>query len=182
MADVFKSQEVYKHVNYNLHDRNEMIAVRGVYVTGEYRPPYYNEPILALSYLTGINATVVDFQDGAVSNGEDPMYKMLDFVITDFPVTPTFYTVGSANAGEDSIYKMLDFVITAMQPTCEFYETKSQSAGEDSMYKMLDFIIDFSQPGMTIYPSIYQNSTPEYGLGLSFIRTDIAVIENFIPE
>ena len=45
MAEVFKSQEVYKHVNYDLHDRNEMIAVRGVYVTGEYRPPYYNEPI-----------------------------------------------------------------------------------------------------------------------------------------
>ena len=109
------------------------------------------------------------------------MYKMLDLIITDFSVTPTFYTVGSANAGEDSMYKMLDLIITAMQPTCEFYETKSQSAGEDSMYKMLDFTVDFSQPSLTDYCSIYENSTPEYGLGLSFIRTDNAIIENYIP-
>ena len=181
MAEVFKSQEVYKHVNYDLHDRNEMIAVRGVYVTGEYRPPYYNEPILGLRYIQSIPATVVDFQDASTNNGEDAMYKMLDFLITDFPITPTFYTVDSKSAGEDSMYKMLDLLLTPIQPTCEFYETKSQSTGEDSMYKMLDLSFTPLQPTETPYGSAYKNSTPEYGIGLSFINSDSAVIENYIP-
>ena len=41
MANVFRSKEVYKHLKYDLHDRNEIVAVQGVYVSGEYRPPYY---------------------------------------------------------------------------------------------------------------------------------------------
>lgn len=181
MAEVFKSQEVYKHVNYDLHDRNEMIAVRGVYVASEYRPPYYNEPVLGLRYIQNIPAKIDDFQDVSTTNGEDPMYKMLDFLITDFPITPTFYTVDSKSAGEDSMYKMLDLLLTSIQPTCEFYETKSQSAGEDAMYKMLDLSFTLLQPTEIPYGSAYKNSTPEYGIGLSFFRTDSAIIENYVP-
>ena len=79
------------------------------------------------------------------------------------------------------MYKMLDLLLTPIQPTCEFYETKSQSAGEDSMYKMLDLSFTPLQPTETPYGSAYKNSTPEYGIGLSFINSDSAVIENYIP-
>ena len=41
MANTFRSKEVYKKLRKEVHNRHTMVAVEGVYVSGEYRPPYY---------------------------------------------------------------------------------------------------------------------------------------------
>ena len=63
MANIFRANEVYKKPSKFLHDKNEMIPVRGVYVTGEHRPPYYSDSGLTLTSISSTSPTIANFID-----------------------------------------------------------------------------------------------------------------------
>ena len=152
MGQIFKSKEVYKHLKYTLHDRHEMVPVQGVYVSGEYRPPYYNDPILRIYTVSSQPATVVDFQDVAQSSGEDSMVKIVDFKAERLIPTITNYSVAEQNAGEDSMVKIVDFV-------AEIYGGQT----------------------LTIYTKTFDESTPEPILRISSLVAESATVENYNP-
>ena len=181
MADVFKSQEVYKHVNYNLHDRNEMIAVRGVYVTGEYRPPYYNEPILALSYIRGIDTEVVNFETESADASNTNTVGMYKFGLSGSTYNIQRYSTESTDASNTNTVGMYKFGLTSSSYNIQRYEKDYEDASNAQTVGMYNFAMSNSQYQIIRSPIIHTNSTPEYGLGLSFLRTDSATVENFIP-
>ncbi len=181
MADVFKSQEVYKHVNYDLHDRNEMIAVRGVYVTGEYRPPYYNNPILALTYIRGVDCTVANFKTeyADVINGETVgMYK-IDTIPIEYAIHR--YSTESVNLSSTDTVGMYKINIEDIDYYIDRYGKEYINVSSTDTVGMYQINISNADFSIIKCPSLHKNSTPEYGLGLSFIRTDSAIIENYIP-
>ena len=149
MANVFRSKEVYKHLNYNLHDRNEIVPVQGVYISGEYRPPYYNDPVLMIYEMSSQPPKVDDFQD--VNRSSD----------------------------EDSVVKILDFSVNFLQPSFDFYKTISESSGEDTIVKVLDLSVNFLQPSFTYYNRKQTNMTPEPTLRLSYLSSEKATLENY---
>ena len=152
MGSVFRSKEVYKKLKYDLHGKNEIVAVRGVYVSGEYRPPYYNEPILKIYEISSQHATVVDFQDVAQSSGADSMVKIVDFKAE------------------------------RLIPQCQWYESKSQNAGEDSMVKIVDFVAEiYGGQTFTIYTKTFGESTPEPTLRLTSFTSELATVTNYTP-
>ena len=179
MANVFRSKEVYKHLKYDLHDRNEIVAVQGVYVSGEYRPPYYNNPIIRIYEINSNSAKVDDFQDVSRSSDEDTMVKILDFSMRINPFTITNYTSTSVNAGEDTIVKLLNFSASWLQPSMDFYKTISQNAGEDTIVKLLNFSTSFIRPTFITYHTERTNMTPEPMLRLSTLTSEVAVVENY---
>ena len=149
MANVFRSKEVYKHLKYELHDRNEIVPVQGVYVSGEYRPPYYNNPVLMIYEMSSQPAKIVDFQDINRSSDEDTVVKVLDFSVDFQPVSITNYTTASESTGEDTVVKVLDFSTTFLQPSFTHYNRKQT------------------------------NMTPEPMLRLSTLTSEKATIENY---
>ena len=149
MANVFRSKEVYKHLKYDLHDRNTIVPVQGVYVSGEYRPPYYNNPVLMIYEMSSQPAKIDDFQD--VSRSSD----------------------------EDTVVKILDFSADFLQPSFDFYKTISESSGEDTVVKILDLSTTFIQPSFTYYNQKQTNMTPEPILRLSTLTSDRATVENY---
>ena len=149
MANVFRSKEVYKNFRYDIDKTKKVVPVQGVYIASEYRPPYYNNPTLRIYEISSVHATVVSFQDVTATNGEDPMYKILDFKVERLIPNLINYTTGSANAGEDTMYKILDFQVTRLNP------------GETYFYKAKG------------------NSTPEPMLRLSSITSESALVENY---
>ena len=73
MANIFRSKEVYKKLgkNESSYDRDVLIPVGepfkanaeyGIYVAGEYRPPYYTDG-LTISNISSEHVTVVDYID-----------------------------------------------------------------------------------------------------------------------
>ena len=170
MANVFRSKEVYKHLKYELHDRNEIVPVQGVYVSGEYRPPYYNNPQ---------PAKVDDFQDVNRSSDEDTVVKILDFSVDFQTPSITNYTAASESSGEDTVVKILDFSVNFLEPSFDFYKTISESSGEDTIVKVLDFSTTFLQPSFTHYNRKQTNMTPEPMLRLSTLTSEKATIENY---
>ena len=149
MANVFRSKEVYKHLKYNLHDRNEIVPVQGVYVSGEYRPPYYNNPVLMIYEMSSQPAKVDDFQDV------------------------------NRSADEDTVVKILDFSVNFQTPSITNYTAASESSGEDTVVKILDFSVNFLQPSFTHYNRKQTNMTPEPMLRLSTLTSEKATIENY---
>ena len=182
MGQIFKSKEVYKHLKYALHNRHEMVPVQGVYVSGEYRPPYYNDPILRIYTVSTQPATVVDFQDVAQSSGVDSMVKIVDFKAERLIPTITNYSTAEQNAGEDSMVKIVDFKAERLIPQCQWYESKSQNAGEDSMVKIVDFVAEiYGGQTFTIYTKTFDESTPEQILRISALVGESATVENYNP-
>lgn len=179
MANVFRSKEVYKHLKYDLHNRKEIVAVQGVYVSGEYRPPYYNNPILRIYEINSNPARVDDFQDISRGSDEDSVVKILDFSTTINPLTITNYTAVDTSTGDDSVVKIIDFSATMLQPSMDFYKTINQNVGEDTVVKVLVFSVNTLQPTMTTYQTEKANMTPEPMLRLSILTSDVAVIENY---
>lgn len=179
MANVFRSKEVYKHLKYNLHDRNEIVPVQGVYVSGEYRPPYYNNPVLMIYEMSSQPAKVGDFQDVNRSTDEDTVVKVLDFSVDFKPVNITNYTAASESSGDDAVVKILDFSVNFLQPSFDFYKTISESSGDDAVVKVLDFSTTFLQPSFTYYNQKQTNMTPEPMLRLSTLTSGKATVENY---
>ena len=149
MANVFRSKEVYKNFRYDIDKTKKVVAVQGVYVASEYRPPYYNEPGIHIYEISGQHCTIADFKTEEVE------------------------TQGMETAG------MYMFDITESAYTLERYEkdyidTKGmETAG---MY-MLD-IVD-SGYRLDIYGKKSSNSTPEPILRLSSLTSEACVVENY---
>ena len=181
MADVFKSQEVYKHVNYNLHDRNEMIAVRGVYVTGEYRPPYYNEPTLMLSYIRGIDTEIVNFETEEAESTTPQTVGMYKFGLSGSTYDIQRYSTESTDASNTNTVGMYKFGLSSSSYNIQRYEKDYEDASNANTVGMYKFTCPPTQYQVIRSPITHTNSTPEYGLGLSFLRSDSATVENFIP-
>ena len=182
MGSVFKSKEVYKKLKYDLHNRNEMVAVRGVYISGEYRPPYYNDTGIHIYQLTSNRATVVDYRDTSTTSGEDAIVKIINFKVDVFYPTIINYTNASTEAGDDAIVKVIDFGVTTATPSLNWYESNSVSAGDDAIVKVIDFGVTTTPiPQPIVYSTASGESTPEPTLQLSSLSSTGAVVTNYTP-
>lgn len=180
MGNVFKSDEVYKHLKYDLHDRNEIVPVRGVYITGVYSPPYYNEPIIRIDSITSTPATLADLTETDRTNGNDPSMKILDFSLTLNELSLTNYTVADLNPGSDTFMKIVDFSLTPATPPLTFYESTNRSSGSDTFMKILDFSCSYNGITSTIHSIEHGHSTPEPILRLTGISSGPATIADVV--
>lgn len=180
MANVFRSKEVYKNIRFEIDKTKKVVPVQGMYVSGEYRPPYYNEPCVHIYTFSSQHANVADFQDVSATNGEDPMVKIIDFKIERLVPSITNYTVAETDAGEGSMVKILDFQVNRLQPSIDFYQSKNQNAGEGQMVKIIDFYVNrITNQQYTFFHKQRGESTPEPTLRLSSITSERATIENY---
>lgn len=80
MANTFRSKEVYKKLRKEVHNRNTMVAVEGVYVSGQYRPPYYANPMLVINQIQCNKADVIPYTDDIVEAYDDFTYGIMDII------------------------------------------------------------------------------------------------------
>ena len=85
MANIFNSKEVYKRIPKVSSKDNPLRKVRGMYVTGDYRPPYYIDSSLHIMEINTNKPTIVDFTQASAST-EDHVLNILPIeVLTDRP-------------------------------------------------------------------------------------------------
>ena len=178
--NVFRTNEVYKHIPYNVHNRNEVVAVRGVYVTGDFRPPYYNEPCIHIGEISSIPATVVDFtsEEYDISPTQTGGFYKLE-------LTPSTYTIqrygtestDTSPSQTGGFYKM---GMTSSTLSIEKYEkdfgepTPSQTGG---LYK-----VGLTASTFTIqrYNIEHGNSTPEPMLRITQLSSGDCTVTNAV--
>lgn len=61
MSNVYRSKEVYKRLKGVPSDMNPLRIVRGVYVSGKYRPAYYIDSCVLIEEIQSTNAVISDY-------------------------------------------------------------------------------------------------------------------------
>ena len=108
MANIFKSKEVYKHLATGTHEKESIVAVKGVYVTGEYRPPYYIDAGLHISGITTQSAVVKNYTTASVTLPNDHILNILPIEIdTDIVPDVLSYTRAETTLPNDHILNIL---------------------------------------------------------------------------
>ncbi len=181
MANVFRSKEVYKHPPKSLHGKNVIIPVRGLYVTGEYRPPYYNENGIMITDISGSKPKIVNFTDKISLSGDDPVLRVLSFDLDTSVPDLTIYTTESASSGYDFALKVLTFDLDTSFPDCLFYTSETVSSGVDFALQVLDFDLDATYPDISFYNKTNKSNTPEPMLRITSIQTEKAIISDYNP-
>ena len=61
MANIFRSKDIYKRAPKIPSSEDPLRIVKGLYVVGDYKPPYYIGPCLHITDIKTNKATVVDY-------------------------------------------------------------------------------------------------------------------------
>lgn len=175
MANTFRSKEVYKKIPKEVHDRNTMVAVYGVYVSGQYRPPYYANNGITISGMSCTKATIVDYEKEYEKTYEDFSYGIYDF---DTNMDWGIYLYGTDRYvnNDDFAYGLFDMT-TNMDWGIYLYGSDHILAYEDFSYGMCDFDVTSSLTFSVKHDDIY-NLTPQPGLRISQISISKATISN----
>ena len=171
MAYIFRSDEVYKKPPKDLHDRNEIIPVRGLYISGQYRPPYYAEPALHLTGFTSSSATV----NSLITTESKTTDSVVNILTVD--VVPEF-TVENFSSAEsstkDSVINIINIDVDNSLPDLEFYTTTQQST-TDAVVNILNVDASFN-PDVTVSARVHNKQNPEPILLMTGITSNSASI------
>ena len=80
MANIFKTKEMIKHLDPNIvrDPTKPNVAVRGVYITGKYRPPYYIDHTLTISKLRTVQPVITAYEESTHSANVDSSVQLVD--------------------------------------------------------------------------------------------------------
>ena len=178
MANVFRSKEVYKHLKYDLHDRNEIVAVQGVYVSGEYRPPYYNNPTIRIYTIDAQPANIADFQVDESDASDMPTVGLyaLDVTNTVWNIERYSQEYIDIEASETvGLYgiNVTDTVWDIDRYERDYIDTKTDTVGVYGLF-VTDTTLQYER-----YSTEIKNNTPEPMLRISILTSDAAVVENY---
>lgn len=171
MAYIFRSDEVYKKTPKDLHDRDEIIAVRGLYISGQARPPYYADPSLNLTGFTSTPATINSLIT-TESHTADSVVNILAFdVVPEFTVEN--FSIAEADT-TDTVINIINIDLDNTLPDIEFYSSTNATTS-DAVVNILN--IDVSDTSdITPLPIANSKQNPEPILVMSGITSNSASI------
>ena len=175
MANVFRSQEVYKKLNKSLHDKNEIVSVRGVYVSGEYKPPYYNETGLRITEISSNKPTVVDFKTETKSLTDTDTVGLLSFD-SNPDISIVVYGVEKNSTTDQDTVGLLSFDVNT-DLSIYVFEKDYIGCNDTDTVGLLSFDVNDGF-NFTCFNKKKTNSTPEPLLRLATISTQPATVEN----
>ena len=173
MANVFRSKEVLKKAHQENHGDNVVVPVYGVYVSGEYTPPYYVNPTLMFLQVATRKANIDDLTTKTMDY-TDHALNILD--ITFDAICPDI-----VNYYEDTISLPMDHVLNILDITFdtsftfESYTSDSFSMTDHAL-NILDITYDADYT-VKDTPDKKLNNTPEPALRIRTIETVKATIK-----
>lgn len=181
MADIFRSKEVYKHAPKEEGGQERIIPVKGVYVTGEYRPPYYAENGIQITMFDSGRATVVDYTSTYLDTTTSEGMYVYDLKATRGVYYFTRYTRDSDETSPSDGMYVYDLGATVgdysmLRYTRAYYETTPS----DGMY-----VYDLGAETGTIsrvvaYTIDTAQFSPDAAVTLEGLTSTVATIENVI--
>ena len=190
MANIFRSKEVYKKVNKNesSYDRDVLIPVGepakpnseyGVYVAGEYRPPYYTDGLTILGF-SSEHVHVVDYTTDYKNTAKEPTTIAFGFSSPPCTFVKIRYTEESYTVSPTPTTVVFGF----SSPPCTFDAYRYGRDYKNVSPTPTTIAFGFSSPPLSF--SFKRNVTdelinqPEPGIQLESITSDPAVITNVV--
>ncbi|NMA75564.1 MAG: hypothetical protein GX963_15745 [Bacteroidales bacterium] len=105
MANVFRSKEVYKKIPKVSPDENPLRAVRGIYVSGAYRPAYYIDAFIHISNINTTKATIADYTERSTNITDDGAMRLVQVKFDDLSVVD--YSRTNKNITDDGAMRLV---------------------------------------------------------------------------
>lgn len=181
MANIFKSKEVYKHLATGTHEKESIVAVKGVYVTGEYRPPYYIDAGLHISGITTQSAVVKNYTTTSVTLPNDHILNILPIEV-DTSIVPDVlsYTRAESTLPNDHILNILPIEVdTSIVPDILAYSSDKRDLPNDHILNILPIEVDETIDPVVIYfNKEYLNDQYDGSLRIRSISTTKATVSS----
>lgn len=178
--NVFRTKEIYKHIPYSAHNKNEIVPVRGVYVTGEYSPPYYNEPCILISQLTSQNATVDDFETDEYDVSDTQTSGVYNIEISASTYVLQRYERNSEDITPTQTAGVYNISATISQYILDRYEKDYDDITSTQTSGVYNIEIDQSTYVRTVFGTKYDSSTPEPILRITRISSGDCTITDMV--
>ena len=175
---ISNAKEIYHKLPRDTSGNSSLVPVRGVYVTGEYKPPIYTDPSLNLLSITTNKSTVEDWVERYVTTTDIKTTHHLYDVSVDSTFRIDNYTTANMTPQTDhTTHHLYDIY---MDPTfnIESYTTEQLAPQIDKAGQHLyDFTID-SDFEISYKSAIIGGSQPESTLRIVELSTGAATIMN----
>ena len=171
MANIHRSQEVYKRIEGMHADDRPLRAVRGLYVSGTHLNPEYIDHNITITDFTESNPlVVVNFTERTETTPDD---HVLNFIGMDVGMLSIdFYSTATATTPDDHVLNFIGCDVSPIE--IEAYGQSTKTVPDDHV---LNFIgLDVSEMSVSWYSSkSYQTSGEHMITVRSFTSTDIDV-------
>lgn len=176
MANIFRSKDIYKRLpNASLSDE-QLRVVTGVYVIGEYKPPYYIGPCLQITDINTNRATVVDYTIQNTTH-EDHVVNLINIdAIGNLKITN--YTRDEAELQPDHVVNLINIDASTDPLNIVYYTTEFQDVKSDHVVNLVNIDADTSPLDIVYYSTKKYPTNPEPMLRIKSITTTKSTVTN----
>lgn len=190
MANIFRSKEVYKKLStkvvndetnstlYKPFNDGKIVAVRGMYVTGEYRPPYYNTPGIHITDIRSTIPKIVDYTQKSVDNVKPDYALNIHDIYPENDLKIESYTRASSDIKGDYALNIHD-IYPQDELSILWYTSVKQDIVGDYALNIYDI---YPQDELTIQHREYvvYPTAPEPCIRITNMTTVKATIEDYV--
>ena len=161
MSDVINNaREVYYRLPKDLATgTNKIVPIRGMYVTGEYKPPEYIEPVLQLLSVKTNKANIVDYVEKSVSHYSSTSHHLYDVDADDTQRIDWYTSKTAPNQVGSTTHHLFDVDADDTQ-RIDWYKSKSVSHYSSTTHHLFDVNSDSTFSIINKSSAIY-GSQPE---------------------
>ena len=143
MSNIFKSKEIYKKIPVKVNPNKPIVALRGLYVAGKYRAPYWIDAVLNIRQLSTTRAADVVYYTTREDKITD--YGCISMIQFDIDATNFKYaklTTAQASTKDIGCLSMIQFDMTSTNFAYRKYATKNASNSDYGCLSMIQFDMD----------------------------------------
>ena len=135
MANIFRSKEIYKRRPGVPNEENPLVAIRGAYVVGYWRPPSYQNPTVLIKDIKTKPATVVNFTIQPLDYDEH-VVNLLNIDVDLSPITVKRYSKTSTILETDHVVNLLSIDVLGDGPTIKHYKRSNRELNPEPIVRI----------------------------------------------
>ena len=151
MANIHDSKEIYRKLSKydpnNIHGRDVIIPIHGLYVTGPWLTLLFQEPGVRITDITLNHATVVDYTDREDSlRGDEGTFGLLEY---DVDVTTDFVWMGENDESiytepEEGTFGLLEYEVNVETTYTWFGDNTEEiyTEPEEGTFGLLEYVVN----------------------------------------
>ena len=171
MANVFKSKEVYKHVP-GINSGDKLYAVRGMYVSGEHKVPYYIDGHVHLKSIDTSKAKIVNFTTESCDLSSDNVVNLISAKTSDIEIVN--YSKSSESLNNDQMINLIGVNVSDIDIVS--YSSRNENIKSDPMINLI--LVKVSDLDFIFYDNKKIKTLPDHTVRIKEITTTKAVVSN----
>lgn len=179
MANVFRSKEVFKNTRKSNGDK-VVVPVYGMYVSGEYKPPYYNDTGVRITSISSNPATVADFSQEEITLPDDHILNLIELTMDTTCPSIVNYTRDEVTIPDDHVLNLIELTMDVGLSYIISYTQDEVTIPDDHVLNLIELTMDYGV-SYTSYSNIHESMTPDPSLRITSIRTSKATVSDYTP-